>query len=321
MSAGVSAGGGRRRGALLHHVVLAGLLAALLIGAGATEPAFLAPRTQLALATQVVELALLSVPMTLILIAGGIDLSIGSIMALSAVALGLAFEAGASIWACVALALCVGGSAGGLNGLFITRTRTHPLIVTLATLSLFRGLAEGISLARPISGFPDAFLRWSQADLLGVPAPALICLGMLLAGWLALRQTVAGRYLFAIGHNETACRFSGVPVDRLRFWLYVLSGAAAGLAAVLFVARRNTAKADIGLGMELDVITAVVLGGTSVFGGRGSLLGTLLGVALLHEVRQYISWRWNNDELILVVVGALLIGAVLLNRALARREG
>ena len=294
------------------------LLVTLLIAAGVSRPAFVSPDTQISLASQSIELAILAVPMTLILITGGIDLSIGSIMALAAVVLGLAHQAGMPIWLAATIALLTGALAGALNGAVIVIAGIHPLIVTLATLSLYRGVAEAISSARAISGFPAGFLALSNSTIAWVPLPALIFVAILTAGWVTLRYAAAGRYLYAIGHNETACRFTGLPVGSLKLWLYTLSGAAAGLAAVLFVARRNTAKADIAADMERDVITAVVLGGTSVFGGRGGLGGTLLGVLLLHEVRQFISWRWNNDELILVVVGGLLIGSVLLNQLLSR---
>ncbi len=305
----------------LHECVLLGLLVSLLAAARALNPEFVSLETQLSLASQVFELAILTVPMTMILITGGIDLSVGSTMALGAVVLGLTFEAGASIGLAALLAVLTGAVAGLVNGAFVAFARLHPLIVTLATLSLYRGLAEGISRARPISGFPEAFLALSDAHWLGLSLPGWCFVAVLLAGWVMLRFTAVGRYLFAIGHNETACRFSGIPVGRVKLALYTISGLASGLAATLFVARRNTAKADIGTGLELDVITAVVLGGTSVFGGQGGLGGTLLGLLLLHEVRQFVSWRWNNDELILVAVGLLLIGAVLLQRALARRGG
>jgi rhamnose transport system permease protein len=129
-----------------------------------------------------------------------------------------------------------------------------------------------------------------------------------------------GRALYAIGHNETASRFSGVPVDRIKLLLYTLSGAVAGIAAVILVARRNTAKADMAMGMELDVITAVVLGGTSIYGGRGTIAGTLCGVLLIHELREFIGWQWHRDELTLVTIGCVLIGAVLANRLLLRRN-
>lgn len=303
-----------------HQLVLLGLLTVLLLAARVTDPPFVAWNTQISLASQSIEPAILAVPMTMILITGGIDLSIGSIMALAAVTMGLSFESGASVGTGALLAILVAAMAGALNGTLVAWGRIHPLIVTLATLSLFRGIAEAISAARAISGFPEAFTGLANATFAGAPLPGLIFVLVFAVGWVMLRCTPAGRYLYAIGLNETACRFTGLPVNRAKLWLYTASGAAAGVCAVLFVARRNTAKADIGGGMELDVITAVVLGGTSVFGGRGGLGGTLLGFLLLHEVRQFISWRWNNDELILVIVGALLIGSVLLNQLLDRGD-
>ncbi|GMU37005.1 MAG: ABC transporter permease [Phycisphaerae bacterium] len=305
------------RAEFMRPVVLTASLAGFLTIAGRLEPGFIAGATQLELATQVFETALLAVPMTLVLISGGIDLSIGATMALSSAAFGMSFESGAPIWACAACAILAATCAGAFNGACVVRLAVHPLIVTLATLSLFRGVAEGISRGRPVSGFPESFTELGDARWFGVPPAGW---GFALAWAAALiwqRRTRGGRWITAIGWNETAARFSGVPVDRIKLLLYTLCGTAAGAAAVLFIARRNTAKADIGLGIELEVITAVVLGGTSASGGRGSLLGTLLGLALLHEVRQFISWRWNNDELILLVVGAMLIGSMLLNRTKA----
>jgi len=146
--------------------------------------------------------------------------------------------------------------------------------------------------------------------------------GLLLAlvAAVALARTAFGRALYAMGHNETAARFSGIPVDRIKLFLYTVSGAAAGVAAVILVSRQNTAKADLGLGMDLDVITAVVLGGTSIFGGRGGIGGAVLGVLLIHETREFVSWHWNKAELNLIVIGVLLIVAVLLHHLLSPRR-
>jgi rhamnose transport system permease protein len=216
-------------------------------------------------------------------------------------------------------AIATGALAGAGNGLFVAKVRVHPLIVTLATLAAFRGLAEGISHARPFSGFAESFAFLARGPVLGVPLPGVI---FVIAGVIAavvLIKTPTGRYLYAMGHNETATRFSGVSVDGIKLMLYTLSGATAGLAAAILVARHNTAKADLGAGFELDVITAVVLGGTSIFGGRGNIIGTVLGVLLVHETRELVSWRWQQDELNSIVIGALLIGSVLLNRLLSVR--
>jgi rhamnose transport system permease protein len=302
-----------------HEVGLLVLLVGLLVGAGVADRAFLSRSVQLELSTHAWELALLALPMTLIVLTAGIDLSVGAMVALAAVALGLTYQAGWPLPLCVLTALLTGTAAGALNGLAVTALGVHPLIVTLATLAAYRGIAEGVSLARPISGFPDTFAFLGRGSLLGVPVPGLVFLAALAATGLLLWATPWGPSLYAIGHNPHACRSSGLAVDRIKGALYTLSGLAAATAAVLYVARRNTAKADIGTGLELDVITAVVLGGTSIFGGRGTLPGTLLGVLLIHELREFVAWRWNRDELVLVVTGVLLIASVLLQKALARR--
>jgi rhamnose transport system permease protein len=292
-----------------HEVVLAGLLTALLGWARVVEPQFVSLSSQIELSAHVWELALLAMPMTLIIITAGIDLSIGSALALCAVVLGLTYERGVSPAMGAVLAVAAGLMAGALNGVFVTKVNVPPLIVTLATLAVFRGIAEGISLGRPISGFPDGFAVISRGSLLGVPLPCLLVLAAAGIAGVVLVKTPTGRFLYAIGHNETATRFSGVAVDRIKFWLYTASGGAAGLAAVLLVARRNTAKADLGAGMELDVITAVVLGGTSIFGGRGNIVGTLLGVLLIHETREFVSWHWNQAEMNLIVIGFVLLAS------------
>lgn len=302
-----------------HEVGLLVLVAAVLVWAGLTDPAFLSRRAQVELSAHVWELALLALPMTLIILTAGIDLSIGATMALAAVVLGLGYEAGWPLPLCVAAALLTGTAAGALNGLAVTAIGVHPLIVTLATLAAYRGVAEGISLARPISGFPAGFGWLGQGSVLGLPLPGLVFLLALAATAFFLWATPWGASLSAIGYNERACRFAGLPVRRITCLLYVLSGWTAGLAGILYVARRNTAKADIGTGLELDVITAVVLGGTSIFGGRGTLPGTLLGVLLIHEVREFVSWRWNRDELVMLVLGVLLIASVFVQKLLSRR--
>lgn len=309
--------GSRTVFAFWHEVVLVALLAGLFACARALDPAFLAPGTQTELLTHVWETALLAVPMTLLIISGGIDLSVGATMALSAVVLGLTFTAGAPVAIAALLTLLTGLACGLLNGVFVARVRVHPLLVTLATLAAFRGVAEGISRARPVSGFPAGF-----AALLGGGSAGALCFAVaLVLAAVVLSRTALGLTIRALGFNETAARFSGLPIARVKMLLYALSGLAAGLAAVLFVARRNTAKADIGQGIELDVIAMVVLGGTSIFGGRGSVWGTLLGILLIHETREFVSWHWNRDELNLIVLGALLIVSVLLNRLLLPKAG
>jgi rhamnose transport system permease protein len=303
-----------------HELTLLLLLILLFIFAHSVDPPFLNRATQLDLSTHIWELALLALPMTLIIITAGIDLSIGATMALSAVILGLAHEHHAPIYAACGLALGTATAAGALNAFFISKIKVHPLIVTLATLSAYRGIAEGISQARPISGFPESFAFLGQGAIAGFPFPAFLFVALAILTTIILAKTPFGRSLYAIGFNPTASRFSGIPVARIKFLLYTLSGTTAGLAAILFVSRRNTAKADIGLGLELDVITAVVLGGTSIFGGKGKIPSTLLGILLIHETREFVSWHYQYDELIPLVIGTLLIFSVLLNSLLTPRS-
>ena len=309
---------------LWHELVLVGLLAGLLAGAWYFEQTrgaeFVSWETQTALSSHVWEMALLSIPLTLIIITGGIDLSVGAIMSLSAVTMGLAWQAGLGVWPAVGLTLAVGLTAGALNGAFVVFLGVHPLIVTLGTMSAYRGIAEGLIGAEPVSGFPLEFLALSEPLVAGLPPAGVLFVVLAVAAGVLLGRTAAGRELRAIGYNETAARFSGVAVARTKLLLYTASGLVAASAAVLFVARRDTAKADVGAGLELTAITAVVLGGTSIFGGRGRIGGTVLGVLLLHEVRSLVAWRWNRDELTFIIVGALLILSVLVHSVLTRRK-
>ena len=290
--------------------------------AGRLSPAFLSAPAQVELSTHVWELALLALPMTLIILTAGIDLSVGSTMALVRCGLRSVLRARpprvAGRDACPANNRRDGGSfEWRVHRLCPGTTR---LIVTLATLAAYRGIAEGISLGRPFSGFPAGFARLGLGTWLGLPIPGVLFLVALLATATLLARTPLGLRLSAIGYNEIASRYSGLAVTRIKLWLYTASGLTAAVAALLFVARRNTAKADIGTGMELDVITAVVLGGTSIFGGRGRLLGTVLGVLLIHETREFVTWQYARDELNLIVIGALLLLSVLADSLLSPRK-
>lgn len=302
--------------------VALGLLAALLVGAGILDRTFVAPSAQLELATHAWELAVTALPLALVIISGGIDLSIGSTMALASVAFGLTFEAGANVWLAAGVGLATGAAAGLVNGLFITRLGAPALIVTLATLAAYRGIAEGISAARPISGFPSEFLALARPALFGLPLPVFVLAAAALACIVVLGATATGRRIRAVGLSESAARFSAIAVDRVRLGLYTASGLAAGVAALFFAARRSTAKADIGLGLELEAISALVLGGVSLRGGRGTVFGALLGVALVHELREFVAWRWARDEFSAVAIGVILIfGAVISARQAGTGRG
>ncbi|MBT5927870.1 MAG: ABC transporter permease [Verrucomicrobia bacterium] len=284
------------------------------------DPSFLNWEVQRDLSSHIWELAIIAIPMTLIILTAGIDLSVGSIMSLSAITAGMLYQASAPIPLVVCASLSVGLLGGFTNGFFITRMRVHPLIITLATMAAYRGIAEGISQAKPVSGFPDTFTWFGQGQWMSLPIAGWIFAALFIGVLWMFHRLAFGVNVYAIGNNETATRFSGVRVDRILVGLYTFSGFASALAALLFVARRNTAKADIGMGIELGVITAVVIGGVSIFGGRGSLIGTCLGILLIHETREFVSWHWNRDELIFIVLGALLILSVVFQKFLGHKQ-
>src|SRR5574337_1233360 len=221
------------------------------------------------------EIGLIALPMTFVIVTGGIDLSVGVIVGLCAIVLGYSWKnLGFPLPLAIVFALFVGALAGLVNGLVITRIKVPPLIMTIATLALYRGLAEGVSQARSVRGYPDWFYFLGQGDVFGVPAQLLILIVLTVIAGVALDRTTFGRALYAIGANETAARFSALNVDRAKLIIYTLSGLASGLAAFVLVSRVTTTRMDMGLGYELDVIAAVVLGGASIFGGSGTIWGT-----------------------------------------------
>jgi len=264
-----------------------------------------------------VELGLLSLAMTPIIITGGIDLSVGSMMALAAIVFGAAWrDAGLPIPIAALLALLTGCFGGALNAALITRLDIPPLIVTLGSFSLFRGIAEGITHASVnYSGFPAPFLWLGQGYLGGVvPVQFPIFLIALAAYAVLLHRSAIGRTLYAIGFSPGGARYAGVPVKRRLAMLYFLSGAVASLAAIIYIAHLGQAKSDAGSGYELAAITAVVLGGTSVFGGRGTIWGTVFGLFSISILQNGLRLAALPSEMAGVLTGTVLIAAIALGR-------
>jgi rhamnose transport system permease protein len=270
-----------------------------------------------------VELGLLAIALTPVIITGGIDLSVGSMMGLAAVVFGVASrDWGWPIPAAALASLLVGGAGGALNAVLVAGLGIPPLIVTLGTFSLFRGIAEGITLgAVNYTGFPNGFLALGQGYLWGVIPMQLPILVLVLGGYVVLlHRSVIGRALYAIGFTQAGARYAGIPVARRIGLVYFLSGLMASLAAIIYVAHLGQARSDAGNGYELDAITAVVLGGTSVFGGRGTLFGTVLGLFSLSVLRNGLRLAALPSELAGVLTGSLLVGTIAIDR-LRRRGG
>ena len=264
-----------------------------------------------------VEIGLLAVALTPVITSGGIDLSVGSLMGLSAVVFGeLWRDWGLPIGLAAAGTLLLGALAGSLNGLLITRGRIPALIVTLGSFSLFRGLAEGLTGGVDnYTNFPGSFLFLGQGySFGGIPTQLPIFVLVAAAFWVLLHRSTIGRGLMAIGFSPEGARYAGLPVDRLVGLVYMLSGLVASLAAIIYVAHLGQAKADAGTGYELAAITAVVLGGTSIFGGRGSVVGTLLGLLAIAVLRNGMLLADLPAELAGVLTGTLLLVAIGLDR-------
>ncbi len=269
-----------------------------------------------------VEIGLLSLAMTPVILTGGIDLSVGSMMALAAVVFGSAWhDAGWPIAAAIVLALFIGAVGGAVNALLIARLNVSPLIVTLGTYSLFRGVAEGYTgAARSYSNFPSGFLFLGQGYIAGiVPTQAVIFVIAIVFFWLLVHRTVIGRALYAIGLSPAGSRYAAIPVARRLALVYLLSGVASALAAVIYVAHIGQAKSDAGTGYELIAITAVVLGGTSIFGGSGTIRGTLLGLAAIVILENGLRLAALPAELAGISTGVLLVLTIALERLSARQ--
>ena len=268
-----------------------------------------------------VELGLLAIALTPVIVSGGIDLSVGSMMGLAAVLFGAAYrDWGLPLPAAAGVALATGCAGGALNAILIARFNIPPLIVTLGTFSLFRGIGEGLTRgAVNYTDFPARFLWLGQGYLWGViPTQLLVLLVVLAAYAVALHRSVVGRAWYLIGFTVEGARYAGIPVARRVGALYLLSGLVSSIAAIVYVAHLGQAKSDAGSGYELDAITAVVLGGTSVFGGRGTLWGTVLGLAALSVLRNGMHLAALPSELTGVLTGTLLIITIAFDRLRSR---
>ncbi|MBC7349984.1 MAG: ABC transporter permease [Candidatus Aminicenantes bacterium] len=275
-------------------------------------------------ATQSVIVALCALGMTLIIVSGGIDLSAASNLALSCVLVAYAINLGLSPLLAAFIGVAAGGTVGFLNGFLITRLRLVPFIVTLGMMGIARGLAKWVARNQKI----DAPLSWLNELMVRTPRPSwllvspgiwIMILFSLLMAFL-LRQTVFGRHTFAIGSNELTARLCGVRTDRVKVLVYTISGLLCGLAGVMEFSRLTVGDPTVAMGLELDIIAAVVIGGGSLSGGEGSILGTLVGVFIMAFLRNgctMMGWPNYFQE---IIIGAIIIAAVTLDRLRHRQE-
>ena len=258
--------------------------------------------------------ALIAVGMTFVILTGGIDLSVGAVMALSGTLAAGLMAGGLDGGLAFAVCLAVGIAFGLANGACVARAGMPPIIVTLATMGIARGLGLIYTGGYPINGLP-AWIRWfGGGSVLGVQTPIVIMALVYGAGWVLLERTPFGRYVYAIGGNETATRLSGVRVARYKLLVYAISGLTAAIAAVVLTSRLMSGQPNAGEGFELDAIAAVVLGGTAIAGGRGSLIGTLLGALLLGVLNNGLNMVGVNPYVQTVVKGGIILLAIYIGR-------
>ncbi len=259
------------------------------------------------------EIAIMALPLALIVITGEIDLSVASMLGLSSTLLGYLFHRGWPIWQCIVVCLVVGALGGALNGVLITRLGLPSIAVTIGTLTLFRGIAEIILGTNSITGFPTSVTNIGVVPIKHTQLSYSmgIFIVMALVYGVVLHLTPLGRSIYAIGLQSEAARFSGIRVDRIKFWLYVLSGLVCSFAGVLLTFRFATSRYDAGLGLELTVVAVVLLGGVSIFGGRGSILGVALAVVIVGCIQEALTLINVSAQVQNIVTGALLLVSVI----------
>jgi ribose transport system permease protein len=310
-SRGIKAG--RQFGTLVGLLVLCAVLWAL-------TPYFLTVSNLLNIAEQTSINAIVAVGMTFVIISGGIDLSVGSIVALSGVILGMALRDERPLALALPLALLVGLVCGLVNGLLVSHGRLPPFIVTLGTMSIARGFALLATEGRPVSGFDPAFRSLATGRIGFIPAPVIVMALVYAVAHFVLTRTTFGRYVYAIGGNEEATRLSGVSVKFHKAMIYGVSGLTSAIAAVILTARLNSAQPIAGMMYELDAIAATVIGGTSLMGGEGTLGGTLVGALIMGVLRNGLNLLGVSSFLQQVVIGAVIVVAVLLDTVLKRKH-
>lgn len=301
--------------------ILLALLAVCVVLSVATD-AFLTSSNLTNVMVQSSVVGIAAVGATFVVITAGIDLSVGSVVVLASIVAGTAMESGLGGFPALGLALLVGTAVGAFNGCSVTLLRLTPFIATLAVLAMGRGLALQISEGQTIFGFPTSFTFVGSGVVLGIEAPLLVMLLVFLVGHLVLSRSTFGHQVYALGGNREAARLAGIPVARVEFLVYVIAGLCAGLAAIVLTGRLNSALPSAATGLELQVIAAIVIGGSSLFGGRGNLIGTFIGVLLIGVINNgltllNVSPFWVQFAQGLVIFLAVLVDA-LNQRRLAR---
>jgi ribose transport system permease protein len=289
-------------------------LVAIMAIIGVSAPNFLRPGNLFLVSRQIAFVAIVAFGELFVILTGGIDLSVGSIMALAGTAAAWAMKLGVPVPLAILFGIAVGMVMGTLNGWLIAYVKIAPFIVTLGMLSFASGLVLGLTQGWPITEIPKSFLPIAQGELLGVPIPVWIMLLVAAGSHVVLTYTAFGRRTYAIGGNEQATFLSGIDVARIKLVLYVVPAAYAALTGIILVARFNSAQADTGKGWELDAIAAAVIGGTSLSGGSGSVLGVIIGACITGVIRNGLVLMKVSSYWQTAIIGVIIVLAAVLDR-------
>jgi ribose transport system permease protein len=297
--------------------------------------AFLSVGNGLTVLLQTSVIGLLGIGMTLVILTGGIDLSVGSVLALSGTVAGLAVKAGIPVPLGMAMGIVVGALCGAVNGIVVTKMRITPFVATLGMMLIARGIALQITGAAPISQLGEAFGKLGNGSLFrvigmganglpkiifpGIPYPAILLVVVAVTAGFMLRRRSIGRHIYATGSNEEAARLSGVEVDRTKLAAYVMSGALAGLAGIVLMSRLVTAQPNEGVMYELDAIAAAVIGGASLMGGVGTVSGTMIGAFIIGVLRNGLNMAGVSAFIQQIIIGVVVIMAVYVDQLRSRR--
>jgi rhamnose transport system permease protein len=299
------------------------LLVLTLVIGSLTSSRFLTGSNLGFVAQDIGEIMIIALIMTFIIITGEIDLSVGSMVALTGCVLGTAWHHGLSMWVAAALALLTGALCGALNGFLVTKVGLPSLAVTIGTLGLFRGLCWALLGDTTVADFPNSWLSFGYGSIPGtlVPWVTPILVVLVLVFGVMLHLTRTGRWVYAIGQSSQAARFAGIPVARVKFRLFVLSGLMSGLAGIVYSMRFASARPDAAIGLELAVIAAVLFGGVSIFGGVGTIWGVVSAVLFLGAIRSLLQLHSVPPNELTIITGLLLLASVVIPVVAARLGG
>jgi ribose transport system permease protein len=307
-----------RRWQLTSEVGIGIALIVELIVFSILSPHFLTTENLLNVSLQVSITAIIAAGMTFVILTGGIDLSVGSLLALAGIlttdAMKLPFPIQVSFPLALLVGLFVGALSGGLAGALITRFNITPFIVTLSLMTVWRGVAFVYTEGRPIWELPDAFAVLGSGRMLGIPIPSIIMIVVFIVSHIVLTKTRFGRHVYAVGGNKEAARLAGIRTDKVLVQVYMVCGLLSALSGILLASRMNSGQPNTGVGYELDVIAAVVAGGTSLFGGRGSIIGTFIGAMLIAVLRNGLNLLNVGSYVQQVIVGVVILLAVMTER-------